>query len=129
VAGAKLSHGLTRREAEVLKQLTKGSTNKEIARALGISERTAGVHVSHLLRKLRCTTRTQAVSYAISQGLVQFMFLLAIMGGMLRGRPPAPTDPPRSAFGHLPPTAVSPAITSEQTTEQSALEQAETLVQ
>ncbi|HUQ14503.1 MAG TPA: AAA family ATPase [Gemmatimonadales bacterium] len=84
--GVKPSHGLTHREREVLQQLAKGSTNKEIARALGISERTAGVHVSHLLRKLRCTTRTQAVSYAISHGLVQLMLLVTMMGGMLRGR-------------------------------------------
>lgn len=65
-----LGHGLTPREMEVLRELAKGRTNKEIARVLDISERTAGVHVSHLLAKLRCTTRTQAVSYAIAQGLV-----------------------------------------------------------
>jgi DNA-binding NarL/FixJ family response regulator len=88
-AVAKASHGLTGREREVLQQLVKGSTNKEIARALAMSERTASVHVSHLLRKLRCATRTQAVSYAISQGIVQLSLALAAVrwvGGLLRGR-------------------------------------------
>jgi DNA-binding NarL/FixJ family response regulator len=51
---------LTAREREVLAGVAQGRTNKEIAAALGISERTARTHVSHVLRKLGVSSRTQA---------------------------------------------------------------------
>lgn len=63
-------HGLTARELEVLAQLVKGHTNREIARTLGIAEKTAGIHVSHILAKLGCATRTQAVWQAIAKQLL-----------------------------------------------------------
>ena len=56
--------GLTPRETEVLRLLTAGRTNREIARSLGIAEKTVGVHVSHILAKLGCKTRTQAARFA-----------------------------------------------------------------
>mgnify|MGYP003288666154 CR=1 FL=1 len=52
--------GLTPREAEVLALLARGYTNREIAAALVISVRTAGVHVSHILRKLAIAHRLSA---------------------------------------------------------------------
>jgi DNA-binding CsgD family transcriptional regulator/tetratricopeptide (TPR) repeat protein len=55
---------LTRREAEVLKLLGQGRTNREIGAALFISPGTAGVHVSSILRKLNARTRDEAVDRA-----------------------------------------------------------------
>jgi two-component system nitrate/nitrite response regulator NarL len=48
----------------VLREVAQGSTNREIANALGIAEKTVSVHVSHILAKLGCRTRTQAARYA-----------------------------------------------------------------
>ena len=56
--------GLTPREAEVLALLARGCTNREIATELVISVRTAGVHVSHILRKLDAPNRTEAAAIA-----------------------------------------------------------------
>jgi len=61
---------LTAREAEVLKLLTDGLTNRQIGRALFISEKTASVHVSNILGKLGATTRTEAAAVARRQGLL-----------------------------------------------------------
>ena len=61
---------LTLREKEVLGGMTKGLSNKEIATALGITEKTVKVHVSHILGKLGVLDRTQAVILAFKQGLV-----------------------------------------------------------
>ena len=61
---------LTRRENEVLKQLAFGLTNKEIARALGISYETVKEHVQHILRKVGVSDRTQAAVWAVRKGLV-----------------------------------------------------------
>lgn len=61
---------LTGRETEVLRLLAQGKANKEIARALHISEQTVKTHVSHILNKLGVLSRTQATLYAIRAGLV-----------------------------------------------------------
>ena len=61
---------LTRRESEVLRQLTHGLTNKEIAQALGISYETVKEHVQHILRKVGVADRTQAAVWAVRKGLV-----------------------------------------------------------
>jgi DNA-binding CsgD family transcriptional regulator/tetratricopeptide (TPR) repeat protein len=55
---------LTPREAEVLTLLARGYTNREIAATLVISVRTAGVHVSHILRKLGAPNRLEAAAIA-----------------------------------------------------------------
>jgi DNA-binding NarL/FixJ family response regulator len=55
---------ITAREAEVLKLLVSGRTNREIGKALFISEKTASVHVSHLLRKLGVSNRVEAAAVA-----------------------------------------------------------------
>ena len=52
--------GLTGREAEVLGLLTEGRTNRQIGDALFISEKTASVHVTNLLRKLGVGSRVEA---------------------------------------------------------------------
>jgi DNA-binding CsgD family transcriptional regulator len=54
--------GLTPREAEVLTLVARGYTNREIAATLVISVRTAGVHVSHILRKLGAPNRLEAAA-------------------------------------------------------------------
>ena len=56
--------GLTPREADVLALLARGYTNREIAATLVISVKTAGVHVSHILRKLDAPNRQQAAAIA-----------------------------------------------------------------
>jgi DNA-binding CsgD family transcriptional regulator/tetratricopeptide (TPR) repeat protein len=58
--GAELLGTLTARELEVLAGVAEGLTNREIARRLFISERTVGVHVSHILDKLQVRSRVQA---------------------------------------------------------------------
>jgi DNA-binding NarL/FixJ family response regulator len=61
---------LTQRESQVLQQLAKGSTNKEIAKALQISYETVKEHVQHTLRKIGVNDRTQAAVWAVRKGLV-----------------------------------------------------------
>jgi DNA-binding CsgD family transcriptional regulator len=56
--------GITPREAEVLALIARGYTNREIAEALVISVRTAGVHVSSILSKLGASNRLQAAAIA-----------------------------------------------------------------
>lgn len=60
---------LTPREREILALLTEGYANKDIARLLFISERTARTHVSNILRKLSLTSRTQAALAASRAGV------------------------------------------------------------
>jgi two-component system, NarL family, response regulator LiaR len=60
---------LTERETEVLRLVAQGLANQEIAERLVVSERTVRTHVSHILRKLRLTNRTQAALYALRTGL------------------------------------------------------------
>jgi two-component system, NarL family, response regulator LiaR len=62
---------LTRREYEVLGLIARGRSNKRIALALGISEKTVKTHVGHVFAKLGVTDRTQAALLAVQQGLVQ----------------------------------------------------------
>jgi DNA-binding CsgD family transcriptional regulator len=62
--------GLTARELDVLALLADGRTNRQIAEALYISVKTAGAHVSSILRKLDATTRTQAAAVALHAGLL-----------------------------------------------------------
>jgi DNA-binding NarL/FixJ family response regulator len=60
---------LSERELEILRLIADGHANKEIARRLVISERTARTHVSHILRKLGLSSRTQAALFAVREGL------------------------------------------------------------
>jgi DNA-binding NarL/FixJ family response regulator len=61
---------LTQREADVLKQLAHGLTNKEIAESLHLSYETVKEHVQHMLRKVGLSDRTQAAVWAVRKGLV-----------------------------------------------------------
>jgi two-component system NarL family response regulator len=63
---------LTPRELAALRLLANGDSNKEIAAALEISERTVKSHLGHLFEKLQVTSRTEAVRVATRRGLVRF---------------------------------------------------------
>lgn len=62
---------LTAREREVLQLVTQGSTNREIAAELEVSEHTVNFHVRNILQKLHLKNRAQAVAYAVRTGLVR----------------------------------------------------------
>lgn len=66
-----LDDPLSEREMEVLQLMAKGMSNKEIGRSLWIGETTVKTHVSHILRKLGQSDRTQAVLAAVRAGLVR----------------------------------------------------------
>ena len=68
--GAWLPDGISEREAEVLRHVARGLSNREIGAALFISEHTAANHVRSILRKTGCANRTEAASYAYRHGLV-----------------------------------------------------------
>ncbi|PTI12160.1 response regulator [Staphylococcus warneri] len=61
---------LSKRETEVLKEMVKGKTNKEIANTLFVSEKTIKTHVSHIFSKLQVSDRTQAAIYAMENKLI-----------------------------------------------------------
>ncbi|WP_275409039.1 response regulator transcription factor [Paractinoplanes brasiliensis] len=62
---------LSAREREVLELVARGSRNSEIARRLGLSEKTVRNHVSTLLTKLRVPDRTAVVAKALAAGFGQ----------------------------------------------------------
>ncbi|NYE05176.1 DNA-binding NarL/FixJ family response regulator [Bacillus niacini] len=62
---------LTKRELDVLKEIAKGKSNKEIASTLFITEKTVKTHVSNLLAKLEVADRTQAALFAVKNQLVE----------------------------------------------------------
>ena len=62
---------LSEREREVLRLLALGHTNREIAKMLYISVRTAETHRAHIMQKLRLQTRAELVRYALEQGLLE----------------------------------------------------------
>lgn len=64
------SPALSDREVEVVERLSQGMRNKELAAALGITERTAEVHVRNIFTKLNVNDRTAAVSVAIRRGII-----------------------------------------------------------
>jgi DNA-binding NarL/FixJ family response regulator len=70
VAPQHTATALTAREREVVVLVAQGKSNRDIADALVISERTARTHVSNVLIKLGLASRTQAALWAVREGLV-----------------------------------------------------------
>jgi D-alanyl-D-alanine carboxypeptidase/D-alanyl-D-alanine-endopeptidase (penicillin-binding protein 4) len=70
---------LTPRQREVLGLIVEGMDNREIARRLGISERTARAHVSAVLERLGAANRTQAAVAAIQKGLLALLLALVAL--------------------------------------------------
>lgn len=62
---------LTPREQDVLAELTKGKSNKEIASSLFVTEKTVKTHISNIFAKLEVQDRTQAALYAVKHGLTE----------------------------------------------------------
>ena len=70
IAPQRTATALTPREREILVLVAHGKSNRDIAEALVISERTARTHVSNVLNKLGLASRTQAALWAVREGLV-----------------------------------------------------------
>ncbi len=69
--GEKQAGVLTPRESDVLRLVSSGATNKEIAAALDVTENTVNFHVKNILAKLRLKNRAQAAVYAVTSGLTE----------------------------------------------------------
>lgn len=68
---ASAAEPVTDRELEILRLMAAGDANKEIAAQLHISENTVKTHISNLLQKLGARDRTEAVTRALSRGLIK----------------------------------------------------------
>lgn len=62
--------GLTPREVEVLTLIARGASNKQVARALGITAKTAGTHIERIYAKVGVSTRSTATLFAMQNGLL-----------------------------------------------------------
>jgi len=69
--GSGTTERLSQRETEVLSLLANGRSNREIAQALFISEKTVKYHVTNIFRKINVTDRTQAALYAVKNRMVK----------------------------------------------------------
>jgi two-component system NarL family response regulator len=61
---------LTEREVEVLELVAKGLSNKDVARVIGRTDETVKIHLKNVFTKLDVADRTEAVTVAISRGLI-----------------------------------------------------------
>jgi DNA-binding NarL/FixJ family response regulator len=62
---------LTERERSVLRHVSEGNRNKDIARLLEISEETVKVHMKHIMEKLGANDRTEALTIAVRRGIIR----------------------------------------------------------
>lgn len=69
--GKSKAFGLSPREREVLLQLCQGASNKEIAERLVISQKTVKSHLKSIFNKLDVNDRTQAVAFALREGIIK----------------------------------------------------------
>jgi len=61
---------LSERETQILRSISTGGSNKDVARQLGISPSTVRTHVESVFRKLQCSTRAAATVKALTQGFI-----------------------------------------------------------
>jgi DNA-binding NarL/FixJ family response regulator len=73
VVSGPLAGGLTRREIEILTRIASGATNRQVADALFISDKTVGRHLANIYAKLGVSSRTAAVSWAYANKVVDNM--------------------------------------------------------
>lgn len=80
------AHGLSPREFEVLLLVASGKTNKMIASALFVSEKTVDRHVSNIFDKLNVTSRAAATAWAYRNGLVftGWLVLLVVQSALIK---------------------------------------------
>ena len=78
--------GLTTREADILKALAEGLSNKQIARQFWLSEQTIKFHLTNIYRKLEVGSRTEAVRHAYEHGMIENPMLRATADSRLSGR-------------------------------------------
>jgi DNA-binding NarL/FixJ family response regulator len=62
--------GLTTREVEVLRLIARGATTREVAKALGIGQSTAGTHIERIYTKTGASSRSTATLFALRHGLL-----------------------------------------------------------
>lgn len=91
-SGAEAAERLTEREQEVLRLVTAGLRNKEIAARLGVSENTAKFHLRNILEKLHAESRTELATRALREGLVP-----ADTGGAIDAADDPGAAPPRQS--------------------------------
>ncbi|WP_250516422.1 response regulator transcription factor [Caballeronia sp. INDeC2] len=70
-APAAAADPLTTRERDIMRELARGASNKEIARTLMLAESTVKIHVRNILRKLNLTSRVQVAIYAVGHDTAQ----------------------------------------------------------
>lgn len=92
---------LSERELEVLRCVSQGAGNKQIARELFISENTVKVHLRNIYKKLGATSRTEAATEAIRQGIID-------LPGAAAGKTAAPPPPGETAAGSAPEDEAAP---------------------
>ncbi len=63
--------GLTARELDIIIELSKGSTDREVAAKLVVTEGTVKTHLRHILHKLGARNRTQAVAHVLRKGIIE----------------------------------------------------------
>ncbi|SAL33615.1 response regulator protein [Caballeronia turbans] len=71
VAAPVAADPLTTRERDIMRELARGASNKEIARSLLLAESTVKIHVRSILRKLNLTSRVQVAIYAVGHDAAQ----------------------------------------------------------
>ncbi len=98
---AELGEPLSDRELDVLQCLARGATNKEIAADLAISQNTVKVHLRNIYAKLGASSRTEAATAAIQQGVITMPGITAeaappVAGPLDGATPDAAPDPPET---------------------------------
>jgi HD-GYP domain-containing protein (c-di-GMP phosphodiesterase class II) len=93
--------GLTPRELEVLTLIARGASTRQVARALGITAKTAGTHIERIYAKTGASTRTTATLFAMQHGLLDTLNPINPLLPNGLAFAPRPPSPARAADGTL----------------------------